>query len=68
MDRKKEPLALNVLNSQIGLINVLTKPFFEEWTAFLEGSSHMYAAANKSTRPDSRPGREWCAPRTARAS
>ena len=30
MDRKKEPLTLNVLNSQIGLINVLTKPFFEE--------------------------------------
>lgn len=41
MDRKKEPLALNVLNSQIGLINVLTKPFFEEWTAFLEDSSSI---------------------------
>ena len=39
MDRKKEPLARQVLNSQIGLITVLTQPFFHEWGAFLWGGA-----------------------------
>lgn len=47
MDRKKVPLAPNVLNSQVSLLNVLTRPFFEEWTSFLGGASavclaHLY--------------------------
>ena len=41
MDRKKEPLARQVLNSQIGLITVLTQPFFHEWGAFLWGGATM---------------------------
>ena len=32
-------LPSNTLYNQVGLINVLTRPFFEEWTAFLGAAS-----------------------------
>jgi hypothetical protein len=42
MDRRKDSVARTIVNCQVGFINVLVRPLFEEWLMFLGDAAERY--------------------------